>query len=95
MPLAISRSLVVFAAAVITVVSPKSAVFAQSPTLAEAYISGCGGCHTNESKVLRAIPRLAEAERRVWIEDFMRGHPCEHDTLKPAIVDYLLQKTRR
>jgi len=94
MLLTISRPATVLAIVAIAIVSANGA-FAQAPTPAEAYASGCGGCHSGERKVLRAIPRLAEAERRAWIEDFMSKHPCEHDSLKPAIVDYLLQKTRR
>ncbi len=65
------------------------------PTPAEAYADGCGGCHPRERTVLRAIPAGSEAERRAWIENFMRQHPCEHDDLKPKIIDYLLEKTRR
>ncbi|MCA0400369.1 MAG: hypothetical protein LCH38_06075 [Proteobacteria bacterium] len=64
-------------------------------TPAEAYAEGCGGCHTRERDVLNAIPRKAEAERRAWIERFMLSHPCEHDVLKPKIVEYLIAKTRR
>lgn len=64
-------------------------------TPAEAYAEGCGGCHTRERDVLNAIPRKTEAERRTWIEHFMASHPCEHDVLKPKIIEYLIGKTRR
>ena len=68
-------------------------VSAETP--AEAYSKGCGGCHTSERIVLRKITRVPIAERRVWIETFMTQHPCERDSLKPLIVDYLLERTVR
>ncbi len=70
-------------------------VITNAQTPAEAYAKGCGGCHTSERAVMRDIPRLPDAERRVWIATFMAGHPCEADSLKPLISDYLMQKTRR
>ncbi|MBM3530561.1 MAG: hypothetical protein FJX62_20965 [Alphaproteobacteria bacterium] len=66
---------------------------AQTP--AEAYAKGCGGCHTSERVVLRKIPRGTETGRRTWIETFMAQHPCERDSLKPLIVEYLLERTAR
>lgn len=80
--------------AVLTTFNPVVAI-AQTPAETEAYQRGCGGCHTRESVVLRALPAGSEANRRIWIERFMSTHPCEHDNLKPQIVEYLLAKTRR
>lgn len=63
---------------------------------AEAFARGCGGgCHASEARVLRAVPRLPEAERRAWIAAFMDRHPCHCDDAKPAILDYLTERTRR
>jgi hypothetical protein len=62
---------------------------------AEAFEKGCGGgCHASEREVSRRIPKRPEAERRAWIEAFMALHPCKCDDLKPAIVDYLLERSR-
>jgi hypothetical protein len=69
--------------------------FVRAETPAQAYAEGCGGCHTSERAVLRKIPRVPTAERRAWIEAFMANHPCERDSLKPLIVEYLLEKTAR
>lgn len=80
--------------AVLAMIGP-AATIAQTPAETEAYQRGCGGCHTRERSVLRAIPTGSEADRRNWIERFMSTHPCEHDNLKPQIVEYLLTKTRR
>ena len=68
---------------------------ASAETPAEAYAKGCGGCHTSERTALRKITRVPIAERRAWIEAFMAQHPCERDSLKPLIVEYLLQRTAR
>ena len=68
---------------------------ARAQTPAEAYVRGCGGCHSSDRKVLRAISRVPAAERRAWIEAFMALHPCEHDKVKPLIVEYLLERTAR
>jgi hypothetical protein len=68
-------------------------VSAETP--AEAYAKGCGGCHTSERAALRKITRVPIAERRAWIEAFMAQHPCERDSLKPLIVEYLLERTAR
>jgi hypothetical protein len=64
-------------------------------TPAESYKKGCGGCHLSERTVLRKIPRKPYAERRLWIEAFIAQHPCECDPVKPKIIEYLLEKTRR
>jgi cytochrome c553 len=66
---------------------------AQTP--AEAYEKGCAACHRSESAVIRRIPRHDDAARRAWIEAFMAQHPCERDDLKPSIVEYLLERSRR
>lgn len=66
------------------------------PTGAEAYERGCGGgCHRSEARVIRAIPRGSDAERRAWIAAFMDRHPCHCDDAKPAILDYLVERSRR
>jgi hypothetical protein len=36
-----------------------------------------------------------ETGRRAWLETFMSTHPCACDELKPVIVDYLLERSRR
>lgn len=72
-----------------------STALAHAQTPSEAYARGCGGCHTSERRVLRAIPSGNDAVRLGWIEKFMAQHPCERDDLKPLIVEYLLQRTRR
>jgi hypothetical protein len=67
-----------------------------SPTGAEAYERGCGGgCHRSEARVIRAIPRGSDEERRAWIAAFMDRHPCHCDDAKPAILDYLVERSRR
>lgn len=67
-----------------------------TPTGAEAYERGCGGgCHRSEARVIRAIPRGSDAERRTWIAAFMDRHPCHCDDAKPAILDYLVERSRR
>jgi hypothetical protein len=66
---------------------------AQTP--AEAYARGCATCHSSERAVLRGIPRQPDAERRAWLEHFMAHHPCERDSLKPLILEYLMEKTAR
>ena len=68
---------------------------ARAETPAEAYAKGCGGCHTSERIVLRKITPVPVTERRAFIESFMARHPCERDSLKPLIVDYLLERTAR
>lgn len=69
---------------------------AAAQTGAEAFARGCGGgCHQSETRVLRAIPRGTDAERRAWITAFMARHPCQCDELKPAILDYLTERSRR
>ncbi|MBR0672282.1 hypothetical protein [Neoroseomonas soli] len=69
---------------------------ATAQTGADAFARGCGGgCHHSETRVLRAIPRGTDAERRAWIEAFMARHPCHSDNMKPAILDYLTERTRR
>lgn len=68
-------------------------VSAETP--AEAYAKGCGGCHTSERTTLRKITRVPTVQRRAWIEAFMSQHPCERDSLKPLIVEYLLERTTR
>ncbi len=68
-----------------------SAVSAQTPS--EAYNAGCASCHTNE-RHFRKIARGDDAARRARIVNFMEGHPCERDDLRPLIVDFLVEKTR-
>ena len=41
--------------------------------------------------VFRSAPKPSA---RAWIEAFMALHPCKCDDLKPAIVDYLLERSR-
>jgi len=65
-------------------------------TGAEAFNLGCGGgCHSSERKVLRAIPKGTDQSRRQWIVDFISQHPCSRDDLKPIIIDYLVERTKR
>jgi hypothetical protein len=64
-------------------------------TAAEAYKKGCAGCHTSETTVLRRIPRGDDNGRRAWLQTFMTQHPCERDDLKPLILDYLVDRSRR
>jgi hypothetical protein len=65
-------------------------------TGAAAFERGCGGgCHRSEARVIRAIPRGSEEARRAWIAAFLDRHPCHSDDAKPAILDYLLDRTRR
>ncbi|MBM3609836.1 MAG: hypothetical protein FJX29_15565 [Alphaproteobacteria bacterium] len=66
---------------------------ASSP--ADAYARGCASCHASEQRILRAIPSLDDEKRAAWIRQFMAGHPCERDDLKPQIEQYLLEKSRR
>ncbi len=80
-------------AAVATTIAVASPLAAQTPI--EAYAKDCGGCHTSERRVLRKIPSGNDAIRSDWIGKFMAQHPCERDDLKPLIVEYLLQKTRK
>jgi hypothetical protein len=69
---------------------------AGAQTGAEAFARGCGGgCHETDRRVLRAIPRGTEAERRAWIAAFMARHPCHCDDAKPAILDWLTERTAR
>lgn len=69
---------------------------AAAQTGAAAFERGCGaGCHRSETRVLRAIPRGTDGERRAWIEAFMARHPCHCDDMKPAILDYLTERSRR
>jgi hypothetical protein len=37
----------------------------------------------------------AIVERPGLDRGFLANHPCEHDSLKPLIVEYLLEKTAR
>ena len=68
---------------------------AAAETGQEAFARGCGGgCHASERRVLRAIPRLPEAERRAWIRAFMDRHPSHADDARPAIAEWLVQQTR-
>jgi hypothetical protein len=64
-------------------------------TAAEAFKKGCAGCHTSETTVLRRIPRGDDNGRRAWLQTFMTQHPCERDDLKPLILDYLVDRSRR
>jgi hypothetical protein len=64
-------------------------------TAADAYKKGCAGCHTSETTVLRRIPRGDDDGRRAWLITFMAQHPCERDDLKPLILDYLVDRSRR
>lgn len=69
---------------------------AAAQTGATAFERGCGGgCHASETRVLRAIPRGDDTARRAWIEAFMARHPCHCDEMKPAILDYLTERSRR
>jgi mono/diheme cytochrome c family protein len=74
---------------------PSGAETAASATGADAFARGCGGCHKSESAVLRRIPRGDDQGRRAWLQKFMALHPCECDDLKPAILDYLVERSRR
>lgn len=74
----------------------EAAAEAASATGAAAFERGCGGGrHGSEQRVLRAIPRGDEAERRAWIADLLGRHPCPEDALKAAILDDLRERTRR
>ena len=64
-------------------------------TAADAYKKGCAGCHASENAVLRRIPPGDDESRRVWLQQFMAQHPCERDDLKPLILDYLVDRSRR
>ncbi len=79
-------------AALLCVVLFTPAAYAQTPI--EAYNAGCAGCHTNERQ-FRKIATGDDAARRAWIVTFMSGHPCERDDLRPLIIDFLVEKTRR
>lgn len=69
---------------------------AATPTGAAAFERGCGGgCHRSEAGVIRAIPRGGDAQRREWLAAFMNRHPCHYDDAKPAILDYLVERSRR
>lgn len=69
---------------------------AQAQTGAEAFGLGCGGgCHSTDRKVIKAIPKGHEKIRQQWLFNFMAQHPCNRDDLKPLILDYLLERTRR
>lgn len=69
---------------------------AGAETGAQAYERGCGGgCHRSEARVLRAIPRLPDAERRAWIAAFMDRHPNNADDAREAIIAYLTERSRR
>lgn len=85
------------ALAPILVLSGPTDAGAQSAVLSpqQAFVAGCGGCHSKESAVLAKIPRLADNQRRAWLLDFMISHPCEADRLKPQIADYLMARTAR
>lgn len=78
-------------AALLCVVLFAPAAYAQTPT--EAYNAGCASCHTNE-RHFRKIATGDDAARRAWIVNFMEGHPCERDDLRPLIVEFLVEKTR-
>ena len=82
-----------FSAAIALAASLPGLAHAQSGR--DAYALGCASCHRSEQRVLRKIPRQPEAQRRVWIENFMAQHPCERDDLKPQIVEYLLSRSAR
>lgn len=85
-------------ASIITVMLLASALpqVSAAETPAEAFAKGCGGgCHQSERLVLRKFARVPQAERRASIESFMAQHPCKRDSLKPLIVEYLLQRTAR
>jgi hypothetical protein len=64
-------------------------------TGAAAFKRGCGGCHSSEASVVRRIPRGDDATRRAWLQKFMALHPCECDEVKPEILDYLVEQSRR
>lgn len=73
-----------------------TAMPAAAQTGPDAFARGCGGgCHGSEARVLRAIPRGTDAQRRAWLESFMTRHPCQCDEMKPAILDYLVERSRR
>jgi len=74
---------------------PSGAETATSATGADAFTKGCGGCHSSESAVLRRIPRGDDEGRRAWLQTFITLHPCERDDLKPVILDYLVERSRR
>jgi hypothetical protein len=67
---------------------------AKAETAAEAYALGCGGCHATESRIVRRIKAVPPNQRRAWIENFMAKHPCERDSLRALIVQYLLERAK-
>lgn len=67
---------------------------AKTETAAEAYALGCGGCHVSERPIVRRINAVPPGERRAWIEKFMTQHPCERDSLRALIVQYLLDRAQ-
>jgi hypothetical protein len=74
---------------------PSHAETATSTPGADAFKRGCGGCHSAESAVVRRIPRGDDPTRRAWLQKFMALHPCECDEVKPDILDYLVEQSRR
>ncbi len=73
-----------------------SAAPAAAQTGAAAFERGCGGgCHGSETRVLRAIPRGSDDVRRRWITDFMARHPIHSDAIRPDVIDYLTERSRR
>ncbi len=63
---------------------------------ATAFETGCsGGCHRCEARVLRVIPRGTDAVRQAWISAFIDRHPCLRDEAGPAILNYLVARSRR
>lgn len=67
---------------------------AKAETAAEAYALGCGSCHATEGRIVRRIKAVPPNQRRSWIEDFMTKHPCERDSLRALIVQYLLERAK-
>lgn len=89
MPASRMRANAIVSAALIA----SAALPAHAVTPEEAFKAGCGGCHGSDKNILREIPTGPDEVRRAWILKFMAGHPNEMDSVKPQIVEYLVDKS--
>jgi hypothetical protein len=69
---------------------------AMTQTPDDAFAQGCGGgCHASDRSIVRKLKTIQPDARRAWLEKFMSLHPCVHDDLKPAILDLLIERSRK
>jgi hypothetical protein len=89
------RYLLAVLSLLVIALDPSAAETAISTAGPDAFKRGCGGCHSSEAAVVRRIPRGDDPMRRAWLQKFMALHPCECDEVKPEILDYLVERSRR